>query len=150
MSVTVQITGPAANTVVRRTIVVTAQVNGLVAQSGDHDPYDILNSVMVSVAGEPAVQATSSGGAWTAQVTLPAFLPPGTPMSVKVTANYHAIDFYVPYPEQWPDVWSATSAALSSTQTIQVLAALPPAFTWTAPAAGSTVDLFEGSGQVDV
>ncbi|MFJ4835867.1 hypothetical protein ACIP79_39115 [Streptomyces sp. NPDC088747] len=150
MSVTVQITGPAANTVVRRTIVVRAQVNGLVAQSGDHDPYDILNSVMVSVAGEPAVQATSSGGAWTAQVTLPAFLPPGTPVSVKVTANYHAIDFYVPYPEQWPDVWSATSAALSSTQTIQVLAALPPAFTWTAPAAGSTVDLFEGSGQVNV
>ncbi len=150
MSVTVQINGPAANTVVRRTVVVTAQVNGLVAQGGDHDPYDILNSVMVSVAGQPAVQATGSGGAWTAQVPLSAAVAPGTQISVTVTANYHAISFYVPFPEQWPDVWSASSVALSSSQTVQVQAALPPAFTWTAPAAGSTVDLFEGSGQVDV
>ncbi|BCL25289.1 neuraminidase-like domain-containing protein [Streptomyces aurantiacus] len=150
MSVTVQISGPAANTVVRRTVVVTAQVNGLVAQSGDHDPYDILNTVMVSVAGQPAVQATASGGSWAAQVPLPASVAPGTQISVTVTANYHAISFFVPFPEQWPDVWSASSAALSSSRTVQVQAALPPAFTWTAPAAGSTVDLFEGSGQVDV
>ncbi|MBQ0854883.1 hypothetical protein J8N05_42740 [Streptomyces sp. BH-SS-21] len=148
MSVTVQITGPTANAVVRRTVVVTAQVNGLVPQGGDHDPYDILNSVMVTVAGQPAVQATASGGGWSAQVPLPASVAPGTQISVKVTANYRAIGWYVPYPEQWPDVWSATSTPVSVSQTVQVQAAFPPAFTWSAPAAGSTVDLFEGSGQI--
>ncbi|MFI9581331.1 hypothetical protein ACIHCQ_05695 [Streptomyces sp. NPDC052236] len=150
MSVTVQINSPTANAVMGRTATVTAQVNGLVAQSGDHDPYDILNTVMVSVAGLPAVQASSAGGAWTAQVPLPASVAPGTQISVTVTANYRAISFYIPYPEQYPDLWSANSAALSSSRTVQVQMALPPAFTWVTPAGGSTVDLLEGGGQVNV
>lgn len=150
MSVTVQIDSPAANTVVGRTVTVTAQVNGLVPQGGDHDPYDILNSVMVSVAGLPAVQASSAAGGWTAQVALPASVAPGTQIPIKVTANYHSISWYVPYPEQWPDVWSASSAALSYFRTIHVQTALPPAFTWVTPAAGSTVDLREGGGQANV
>ncbi|MFJ3779871.1 hypothetical protein ACIPX0_50265 [Streptomyces sp. NPDC090075] len=150
MSVTVQINSPAANAVVGRTVTVSAQVSGLVPQAGDHDPYDILNNVMIAVAGLPAVQASSAGGAWTAQVALPASVAPGSQVSVTVTVNYHSIDFYVPYPEQWPDVWSANSTALTATQTIQVQAALPPAFTWSTPADGSTVDLQEGGGQVTV
>ncbi|WP_405820220.1 hypothetical protein OG241_32075 [Streptomyces sp. NBC_01390] len=141
---------PTTNAVVGRTVTVTAQVNGLVAQGGDHDPYDVLNSVMVSVAGLPAVQATSVGGAWTAQVPLTAAVAQGTQISVTVTANYHAVSFYISQPEQYPDMWSATSAAVSIVKTIQVQTALPPAFTWVTPTAGATVDLQEGGAQVGV
>lgn len=150
MSVTVQITAPTANSVVGRTVTVTAQVNGLVPQTGEHDPYDILNTVTVAVAGLPAVQASGAGGSWTAQVPLPASVAPGSQLTVTVTANYRSISWYVPYPELYPDLWSANSAALSASKSIQVQAASPPAFTWTAPADGATVDLQEGGGQVGV
>ncbi|MHC3469376.1 Tc toxin subunit A-related protein [Streptomyces sp. 7R007] len=151
MSVTLQITSPSANTVTGRTITVTAQVT--VANSGTPgDPTDALTGVTASAAGGAAVQMSNQGGGvWSAQVTLASSVPTGTQIPVTVTANYQETTYFIPYPEQYPDLWMIQSIdALTLPRTVQVVTAATPAFTVVTPANGATVDLLEGGGQVTV